>query len=175
MSKLFPRACLHLLIGREESGGKFHHCAVRETQYERRSTFPYMLSARWRRRASTGRNTTSRENPNGGPANVGKFLSRRASVGPRHGAVLAKERAQRANGEEGGAVRGKVVAQPWPFCAAREIISSPRAGETFIQYPRQHLASNGSARVSLRGFGKCSPSVGGDGGRGEKEGVGPRA
>lgn len=39
---LLPFKHLYVLIGREESRGKFHHCAIRN------GSLPYMLSARWR-------------------------------------------------------------------------------------------------------------------------------
>lgn len=114
-----------------------------------------MLSARWRRRAfCLQRNTTSRENPKDsrargreGRPGASKFLSgRRASA-----AVWFLQKDERS------AMGGKRVREVAALAvrAAREIISSANR-ETFIQYPRQHLASNGSTRVSLWGFGKCS-------------------
>lgn len=52
----------------------------------------------------------------------------------------------------------------------REIIFSANQG-TFIQYPRQHLASNGSATKCLYGVSENVPQEGGDDGGSSEDDV----
>lgn len=108
-----------------------------------------MLSARWRRRPfCLQRNTTSGGNPKekeGG--RDGKFLSRRNTEGK-----SVPRLARKAEREEGGRDSSR-AGRP---C---EIIFSADQG-TFIQYPRQHLASNGSAAKCLYGVSENVPGAG---------------